>query len=147
MVLLKSKQQNTCAAKSVCCIMNNGYSCQATTYKLTLQLGLFQKTDSNIFLYIRLPLHVALIFAKFGELIVNNLIHKRVFGFPPFCYGYLFIYNYLFYLQLLQSPSKTKNTVKDINQNSTSNKLDENKKKNPNTFRPEVTNYFFGKTL
>ena len=64
--------------------------------------------------------YVVSIFLKFGEAIVGYFFYKSIFGFPPFCFYYLLINFFLF-------QSKTKNAVKDINQNFTSSKL--NKKK------------------
>ena len=59
------------------------------------------------------------IFLKLGEIIVEYFVYKRMFGFPPFYFFYLFMK--LFLLQ-----SITKNPVNDIpNQNFTINKLNE----------------------
>ena len=59
------------------------------------------------------------IFLELGEIIVEYFVYKRIFGFPPFCFFYLFMK--LFLLQ-----SITKNPVNDIpNQNFTINKLNE----------------------
>ena len=47
-----------------------------------------------------------------------------MFGFPPFCFHYVFLKLFLF-------QSKLKNVVKDKNQNFTSNELDEKESEHP----------------
>ena len=62
---------------------------------------------------------------KFGEVINEYFVYKTVFGFSPFCFYYIF-------MKLFQyQQSKTKDAVKDINQNFTSNKLNEKKSEHP----------------
>ena len=69
--------------------------------------------------------HVASMFLKFGEVIVEYFAYKRVFSSPPISCYYLSMKLFLF-------QPKMKNTVKAINQNFRSNKL--NEKKIPTTF-------------
>ena len=76
---------------------------------LTVQSSTSSKVTSIIF--------------KFGEVMVEYFVYKTVFGFPPFCFYYLF-------MKLFLQQSKTKNSVKNINQNFNSNNLN---KKNPST--------------
>ena len=59
---------------------------------------------------------IASIFLKFGEVIVEYCVYKRVLDFPQFCFYDLFMKLFLF-------QSKTKPEVKGIIQNFTSNKL------------------------
>ena len=60
------------------------------------------------------------LFLKFGEIIVEYIVYKSLFGFPLFCFYYHFMKAFLIL-------SKTKNLVKDINQIFVSNKLNEKK--------------------
>ena len=66
--------------------------------------------------------YVASIFFKYGEVIVEYLVCNTVFGYPLFCFYYLF-------MELSLFQSRMKNVVKDINQNFTRNKLNEKKSK------------------
>ena len=79
-----------------------------------------QKIDYTIFHDLQLPLYIVWIFLKFGEVIVEYFTDKSLFGFSPFCLHYLFMKLFLLH-------SKTKNTVKDKNQNFTSIKLNDKK--------------------
>ena len=73
--------------------------------------------------------YIASIFFKFGEVTVEYFVYKSMFGLPPFCFYYIFIKLFLF-------QSKTKNVVKDMNQNFTRNKL--NEKKSEHSFVKKV---------
>ena len=106
----------------ICCVINSSYS-----LKVTLECfmdGIYNKLTihSSVNSNYR---YVASVFFKFGEVIVEYFVYKRVFGFPPFCFSYLFMKLFLF-------QSKTKNVVKDVNQDFTSNNL--NKKNSEHTF-------------
>ena len=57
---------------------------------------------------------------KFGDIIFEYFFYKRVFGFLPFYFYYIFEKIFLF-------QSKTKYLLKYVNQNFTSNKLNEKK--------------------
>ena len=69
--------------------------------------------------------YIASTFFKFVKGIVEYFVYKSVFGFPSFCFYYLFMKLFLF-------KSKTKNTVMEIYQNFANNKL--NVKKSEHTF-------------
>ena len=106
---------NICV-KLICCVVNSdivwnlhqSLLCGWDSYRrLTVQSSM----SSNY--------HYGAIFFKFGEVIVEHCVYKRVFGFPLFYFYYLFI---VFLFQ-----SKTNNAVKNINQNFGSNKLKEKK--------------------
>ena len=66
----------------------------------------------------------ASIFFEFGEVIAKYFVYKRIYGFPPFCFYYLCMKLFLF-------QSKTKNGVKEVDQNFTSNNLNKKKFEHP----------------
>ena len=100
----------------ICCVTNSGEILKATLeYVLWLEfLQTLQSSISSNYHY------VTLIFLKFGKVIAEYYVYKIVFGFPLFLFFYLFKKSFLF-------QSNTKSTVKDVNQNFTSNKLNDKK--------------------
>ena len=66
--------------------------------------------------------YVAIIFLNFVEVVVEYFVYKIVLNFPRFCLYYLFMKLFLF-------QSKTKNAVKDINQNFPQKNLNKKKSK------------------
>ena len=107
----------------ICCVINCEDSLK-TILECALRPEFLKKIDCKIFHGLQLPLCVVSIFLKFDEVIVEYFVYKRVFGFPPFCFSYFLIKLFLF-------QSKAKNVVKKINQNFTSNKLNEKKSEHP----------------
>ena len=90
-----------------------GYSLKATL-ECILCRDLYRKltVQSSIGSDYRL---VASIFLRFGEVIAEYFVYKKLFGFPPFCFHYLF-------MKVFQFQLKTKIT---------SNKLNEKKSEHP----------------
>ena len=119
---MKGDVKHVCWIK--CCVINIGYTLKAAL-ECVLWTGFLQKIDCTILHELQLPLYcLILFFFEFSEVIVEYFVYKRVFGFHPFCFYYLFMKLFLF-------QSKTKNAVKDINQNFTSSKLNEKKSERP----------------
>ena len=102
--------------------MNSGCSLNATL-ECVLWLGFLQKINCTVFRKPQLPLCFFNHF-EFWQVHSWILCLQKVFGFPQFCFYYLFMKLFLF-------QSKTKNTVKDINQIFASNKLNEKKIRTP----------------
>ena len=106
-------------------LCNKQYYCLKAILECVLWLGFLQKITLQSSM--RSNHHyVASIFFKFSEnsFLIEYFVYKRVFGFPPSCFYYVFMRLFLF-------QSKTRNAVKDINQNFTSNELDEKQSKHP----------------
>ena len=111
----KYKTPSICV-EFIYCVINSDYSLKATLSvfcgrnfygRLTVQSSM----SSNYSYVVSISL-------KFCEVVVKYFLYKRIFGFPPFWLYYLF-------MRLFLIQSKSKNSVKDINQNFTSNKLNE----------------------
>ena len=112
--------------------MNSGYSLNATL-EYVVWLGFLQKINCTVFHKLQLPL---CFFNHFEFWQVHSWIFclQKVFGFPPFYFCYLFMKLFLF-------QSKTKDTVKDINQIFA---IKLNEKKIRTSFRKKANLWAFG---